>query len=43
MSQNDTGIDNCDLLDTITQCKLRKDTLTFRDTTTFFANYKKLS
>jgi superfamily II DNA or RNA helicase len=38
MSQNDTGIDCCDLLDTIVQCKLRKDTLTFRDCSTFFAS-----
>jgi len=38
MSQNDTGIDCCDLLDTITQCKLRKDTLSLRDCSTFFAS-----
>ena len=38
MSQNDTGIDCCDLVDTIVQCKLRKDTLTFRDCSTFLAS-----
>lgn len=38
MSQNDTGIDCCDLVDTIVQCKLRKDTLTFRDCSTFFSS-----
>ena len=38
MSRNDTGIDACDLNDTIVQCKLRKDTLTLKDCATFFAS-----
>jgi hypothetical protein len=38
MSQNDTGIDACDLIDTIVQCKLRKETLTWNDCSTFFGS-----
>ena len=38
MSRNDTGIDLCDLNDCIVQCKLRKDNLTWRDCSTFFAS-----
>jgi predicted transcriptional regulator len=35
MSRNDTGIDCSDLLDTIVQCKLRKNTLTWKECATF--------
>ena len=38
MSRNDTGIDCCDLENTIVQCKLRKKSLTFSDCSTFFAS-----
>jgi len=38
MSKNDTGIDACNLIDTIVQCKLRKDTLTWKDCSTFFGS-----
>ena len=38
MSQNDTGIDCCDLKDTIVQCKLRSKNLTWTDCATFFAS-----
>lgn len=38
MSYNDTGIDACNLIDTIVQCKLRKDTLTLKDCATFLAS-----
>ena len=38
MSRNDTGIDACNLTDTIVQCKLRKNTLTWRDCSTFFGS-----
>lgn len=38
MSRNDTGIDCCDLLNTIVQCKLRKNTLTWRECATFFGS-----
>jgi len=38
MTQQDTGIDCCNLVDTIVQCKLRKDLLTWRDCATFFAS-----
>ena len=31
MTKRDTGIDCCDLIDTIVQCKLRKDTLTWSE------------
>ena len=37
MSRNDTGIDCCDLENTIVQCKLRKNSLTFTECATFFA------
>jgi superfamily II DNA or RNA helicase len=38
MSRNDTGIDCSDLLDTIVQCKLRKNTLTWKECSTFFGS-----
>ena len=38
MTRNDTGIDCCNLIDTIVQCKLRKDTLTWKECSTFFAS-----
>ena len=38
MSRNDTGIDACNLIDTIVQCKLRKDTLTWEQCGTFFGS-----
>jgi hypothetical protein len=38
MSRNDTGIDCSDLLNTIVQCKLRKNTLTWKECSTFFGN-----
>src|SRR5437868_5890087 len=38
MSKQDTGIDCCDTIDTIVQCKLRKDTLTWTDCGTFLAS-----
>ena len=38
MSYNDTGIDACNLIDTIVQCKLRKDSLTWGECGTFFGS-----
>jgi hypothetical protein len=38
MSRNDTGIDCSDLLDMIVQCKLRKNTLTWKECATFFGS-----
>ena len=38
MSKNDTGIDCCNLIDTIVQCKLRKENLTWRECSTFFGS-----
>jgi superfamily II DNA or RNA helicase len=38
MTQTDTGIDCCDLNDTIVQCKLRKDNLTWKECSTFFGS-----
>jgi len=38
MSRNDTGIDCCDMIDTIVQCKLRKNTLTWNECSTFFGS-----
>lgn len=38
MTRNDTGIDASNLIDTIVQCKLRKDILGWRDCSTFFAS-----
>lgn len=38
MSKNDTGIDACDLINTIAQCKLRKNRLTWSECGTFFGN-----
>ena len=38
MTKNDTGIDCCNLIDTIVQCKLRKNTLTWKECSTFFGS-----
>jgi superfamily II DNA or RNA helicase len=38
MSRSDTGIDACNLIDTIVQCKLRKDKLRWEDCGTFFGS-----
>ena len=38
MTRNDTGIDVCNLIDTIVQCKLRKNTLTWKECSTFFGS-----
>ncbi len=38
LSTNDTGIDLCNLKDTIVQCKLRLNSLTWRDCATFFGS-----
>jgi len=38
MTKYDTGIDCCDLIDTIVQCKLRKDTLDWKECGTFFGS-----
>jgi superfamily II DNA or RNA helicase len=38
MTKRDTGIDCCDLIDTIIQCKLRKDTLDWKECGTFFGS-----
>ena len=38
MSCNDTGIDCSDLLNTIVQCKLRKNTLTWKECSIFFGS-----
>jgi superfamily II DNA or RNA helicase len=38
MSPNDTGIDCCNLIDTIVQCKLRSDSLTYGECGTFFGS-----
>jgi len=38
MTRNDTGIDACNLIDTIVQCKLRKDSLTWENCGTFFGS-----
>ncbi len=38
MSRNDTGIDCCNLKDTIVQCKLRKDTLNLHECATFLGS-----
>ena len=38
LSQNDTGIDASDLTNTIVQCKLRKENLTWKECSTFFAS-----
>ena len=38
MSRNDTGIDCSDLVNTIVQCKLRKNTLTWSQCSTFFGS-----
>jgi hypothetical protein len=38
MSKNDTGIDACNLIDTIVQCKLRTQSLTWKECSTFFGS-----
>ena len=38
LTQNDTGVDACNLVDTIVQCKLRKKNLTYGETATFFGS-----
>lgn len=38
MTCSDSGIDCCNLVDTIVQCKLRKKTLTWKDCATFFGS-----
>ena len=38
LSKNDTGIDCCNLIDTIVQCKLRKDNLSWGECSTFFGS-----
>jgi hypothetical protein len=38
MSKNDTGIDACNLLDTIVQCKLRDKSLCWKECSTFFGS-----
>ena len=38
MSRNDTGIDLCNLIDTIVQCKLRKGQLSWKECSTFFGS-----
>jgi superfamily II DNA or RNA helicase len=38
MTKNDTGIDACNLVDTIVQCKLRKDNLNWKECSTFFGS-----
>ena len=38
LSQKDTGIDCCDLENTIVQCKLREKSLTYKECATFFAS-----
>jgi superfamily II DNA or RNA helicase len=38
MTRNDTGIDCCDLINTIVQCKLRSDTLNWKECSTFFGS-----
>jgi hypothetical protein len=38
MSRNDTGVDACNLIDTIVQCKLRTGNLTWKECSTFFGS-----
>jgi hypothetical protein len=38
LPNNDIGIDCCDLKDTIVQCKLRKNNLTWKECSTFFSS-----
>ena len=38
MTRNDTGIDCCNLIDTIVQAKLRKYNLTWKECSTFFGS-----
>jgi superfamily II DNA or RNA helicase len=43
MTKNDSGIDLCDLSNTIVQCKLRNKTLTWSDCSTFFGSQNSFS
>ena len=43
MSKNDTGIDLCNLEDTIVQCKLRNKSLSWTDCSTFFGSQNMFS
>lgn len=38
MTRKDTGVDACNMIDTIVQCKLRNHSLTWSDCATFFAS-----
>lgn len=38
MSRNDTGIDASDMINSIVQCKLRKQSLTWKECSTFFGS-----
>ncbi len=38
LSRNDTGIDACNMLDTIVQCKLRENSLSWKECATFFGS-----
>ena len=38
MTKNDTGIDACNMLDTIVQCKLRENSLSWKECATFFGS-----
>ena len=38
MSKNDTGIDLCNMIDSIVQCKLREKQLSWKECSTFFAS-----
>jgi superfamily II DNA/RNA helicase len=38
MNRNDTGIDACNMIDTIVQCKLRQKSLTWGECSTFFGS-----
>ena len=38
LSKNDTGIDACNMLDTIVQCKLRENSLSWKECSTFFGS-----
>lgn len=38
LSRNDTGIDACNLIDCIVQCKLRDKTLCWKECSTFFGS-----
>ena len=38
LTKNDSGIDCCNLIDTIVQCKLREKTLSWKECSTFFGS-----